>query len=108
MSVEKRAILTAGAQDTTWSVSDSEPDLEVVIASKYLGIDIQVKGRNLIKDDQMIRSALKYVHTSMGFSRVGQDNAQVASLLWERCAVPAILYASEAMNVSKATIAELN
>ena len=62
------------------SVSDSEPDLEAVISSKYLRIDIQVKDRNLIKEREvlMIRSALKYAHTIMGFSRVGRDKAQVA------------------------------
>ena len=91
-------------------ISFMRPDLEAVIASKYIGIDIQFKGRNLIKEGEvwMIKSALKYSHTIKGFSRVGQDKAQVASLLWERCAVPAILYATEAMNISKTTIAELN
>ena len=110
LSVEKTVILTAGTQDATWTVSDSAPDLEATISSKYLGIDIQVKGRNLIKEREvsMIRAALKYAHTIMGFSRVGQDKARVAYILWERCAVPAILYATEAMNISKTTVTELN
>ena len=70
LAVEKTVIFTSGAQDTTWSVSDSEPDLEAVIASSYLGIDIKVNGMNLIKEREllMIRSALKYAHTITGFS----------------------------------------
>ena len=36
LSVEKTVILTAGAQDTVWTVSDSAPDLEAIISSKCL------------------------------------------------------------------------
>ena len=46
--------------------------------------------------------------TIMGYSRGGQDKAQVAYLLWERCTIPAVLYGVEAMPLSKSTIAELN
>ena len=78
--------------------------------AKYLGVTIQIKGLNMIKERevQMILSARKFAHTIMGYSRVGQDKCQVAYTLWERCAIPAILYAVEAMVVSKATVKELD
>ena len=56
----------------------------------------------------MIRSALKYAHIIMAFSRVGQDKSKIAYLLWERCAVPAILYTVESMTLTKATVQELD
>ena len=110
LSVEKTMILTAGPQDSVWTVSEEDPDLEAVIVAKYLGVTIQIKGRNMIKvrEVQMILSARKFAHTIMGYSRVGQDKCQVAYTLWERCAIPAILYAVEAMVVSKATVKELD
>ena len=110
LAVEKTIILTSGPQDTTWKVSNSEPELEAVISAKYLGITIQVKGRNLIKECEvaMISTARKYAHTIMGYSRIGQDKSKIAYLLWERCALPAILYGVEAMTLTKSTIRELN
>ena len=110
LSVEKTIILTSGPQDTTWKVSNNEPELEAVISAKYLGINIQVKGRNLIREREvvMISTARKYAHTIMGYSRIGQDKSKIAYLLWERCALPAILYGIETMTLTKSTIRDLD
>ena len=91
-------------------VTEGDPNLEAVISAKYLGITVEVKGRNIIEEREvtMISTARKYAHTIMGYSRIGQDKAQVACLLWEKCAIPAILYAVEAMNISLGTVMELN
>ena len=61
---------------------------------KYLGVEIQVKGRNLIKhnESKMITVATNYAHTIMGVTRTGLDRALVANKLWECCAIPSILY----------------
>ena len=40
LSVEKTMILTAGPQDSVWTVSEEDPDLESVIVEKYLGVTI--------------------------------------------------------------------
>ena len=40
LSVEKTMILTAGPQDSVWTVSEEDPDLESVIVAKYLGVSI--------------------------------------------------------------------
>ena len=56
----------------------------------------------------MIQTARAYAHTIMGCTRVGLDRSLTASTLCESCAIPAILYATEAMVITKATIAELD
>ena len=59
LAVEKTMILTPGSQD-------SGPDLEAVIIAKYLGISLQMKGSNMIKERelQMISSARKFAQPS--------------------------------------------
>ena len=42
LAVEKTLLLTAGSQETVWTVSEADPDLEADIVAKYLGIEIQV------------------------------------------------------------------
>ena len=110
LSVEKAVSLTSGIKDKKWKVADSEPKLEAVISAKYLEKTIQVKGQNLIKEQEtaMIITARKYAHTIMGYSRIGQDKSQIAYLLWECCALPAILYGVEAMTLIKSTIRDMN
>ena len=108
-SVDKTVMLSTGTGSTSWKISDSEPTLESALA-KYLGVEVGVKGRNLVKarEAKMIQTARAYAHTIMGCTRVGLDRSLTASSLWESCAIPAFLYATEAMVISKATIAELD
>ena len=56
----------------------------------------------------MISSAHAFGHSIMGLTRSGLDRAITAQKLWEVCAIPSILYASEAMVVSATTIKELD
>ena len=84
--------------------------MEAALTAKYLGVEVGVKGRNLVKarEAKMIQTARAYAHTIMGCTRVGLDRSLTASTLWESCAIPAFLYATEAMVITKATIAELD
>ena len=41
--------MVKGPANTAWIVDENEPGLEAVLIGKYLGIDLQVKGRNLVK-----------------------------------------------------------
>ena len=93
-----------------WKVEPGTPDLEATLAGKYLGVDIQVKGRNLVKprEERMLQIAKKYASTIMGVTRAGLDRALVAHTLWERCAIPAVLYAVEAMLVSDGVVDKLD
>ena len=49
LAVSKTIILSNGPNDSSWSVSEDEPELEALLVGKYLGVDIRVKGRNLVK-----------------------------------------------------------
>ena len=88
---------------------DAEPDIEAAIVAKYLGIEINIQGRNLIKprESRMIGGARTYAHTIMGCTRSGLDRALTAYRLWESCAVPGFLYDTGAMVISKTTVKEL-
>ena len=110
LSVDKTVMLSTGTGNTSWKISDSEPILESALVAKYLGVEVGVKGRNLVKarEAKMIQTARAYAHTIMGCTRVGLDRSLTASTLWESCAIPAILYATEAMVITKATISELD
>ena len=107
--VEKTVILSSGPVGCRWVVSGDEPSLEASLIAKYLGVDLSIRGRNLVKarEARMISTARAYAHTIMGCTRTGLDRSATAQRLWECCAIPAILYAVEAMVVSKATVAEL-
>ena len=86
----KTVILSYGTNQISWRVSDSGPDLEAALVAKYLGVDITVQGRNLIKPREsiMIGSARAYAHTIMGCTHWGLDRSLTAYKLWECCAVP--------------------
>ena len=110
LAVEKTVILTKGPTGTSWKVSDNDPILEAVLVGKYLGIDIQVKGRNLIKgrEEKMVATAQRYANAIIGLSRNGLDRAVAAHTLWERCAIPAVLYCSEVMVITKGALDKLD
>ena len=110
LSIEKTIILSNGPQGQSWKVEPGTPDLEASLVGKYLGIDIQVKGRNLVKarEESMIGIAQKYAYTIMGITRAGLDRALVAHTLWEGCAVPAISYAVESMVLTNSVIRKLD
>ena len=55
----------------------------------------------------MISCARAFAHTIVGCIRTGLDRALTARQLWEICAVPGFLYATEAMVISKTTVKEL-
>ena len=109
LAVEKTVILSYGTNQNSWRVSDSDPDFEAALVAKYLGVDISVQGRNLIKprESKMIGSARAYAHTIMGCTCWGLDRSLTASKLWEVCAIPQFLYGTEAMVISKSTVREL-
>ena len=80
--------------------------MESALIAKYLGVEVGMKGRNLViaREAKMIQTARAYAHTIMGCTRLGLDRSLTASTQWESCAIPAFLYATEAMVISKATI----
>ena len=107
--VSKTIILTHGPNNSSWSASEDELELEALLVGKYLGVDIQVKGRNLVKarEERMLTVARSYAHTIIGLTQSGLDRAIIAHKLWECCAIPAVLYGTEAMIISATTVRAL-
>lgn len=70
LSIEKTIILSNGPQEQGWKLEQGAQDLEAALVGKYLGVYIQVKGRNLIKarEERMIGIAQKYAYTIMGIT----------------------------------------
>ena len=109
LAVEKTVILAYGTNQNRWKVTEGEPDIEQALVAKYLGIDVNIQGRNLIKprESKMIGGARTYAHTIMGCTRSGLDRSLTAYRLWESCAIPGFLYGTEAMVISKTAVKEL-
>ena len=109
LSVSKTFVLTTGPKDKTWKIGDSGEELKETLVAKYLGIEISLQGRNLIKprESNMIGGARTYAHTIMGCTRSGLDRALTAFRLWESCGILGFLYGTEAMLISKSTVKEL-
>ena len=56
----------------------------------------------------LVSVAQNYTNVIFGLSRNGLDQAVAAYTLWKRCAVPAILYATEAIVLSNRVLEKLD
>ena len=56
LSIEKTIIPSNGPKGQVWKVEQGTSDLEAALVGKYLGVNIQVKGTNIIKarEERMI------------------------------------------------------
>ena len=78
------------------------------MVAKYLGINIQVRGRHILQQEKdIVSTAKRYAFSILGMTRAGLDRSRTARMLWESCAIPAILYASEAMTLGEGVVKEL-
>ena len=77
--------------------------------SKYLGIDIQVKGLNFVKsrETRMVAMARSYADTIVRLTRSDLNRALIARKLWECSTIPVILYSTEAMTITATTVTAL-
>ena len=76
--------------------------------AKYLGVNIQFRGRHTLKWEQdIISNAKKYAFSVLSITRSELDRSLVARSLWEMCAIPGILYGSEAMCLGAGTVNEI-
>ena len=95
----KTYILSNANYTVNWKID--RDTIEEILKAKYLGINIQVRGRNMIGEyeDNMVKKAMSYAYTIMNLTRGGLDRAKLTRKLWETCAVPAILYCTDALTV---------
>ena len=52
LAVEKTVMLSTGTGNVSWKISDTEPNLEAALVAKYLGVEVGVEGRNMVKARQ--------------------------------------------------------
>ena len=108
LSVSKTFVLTTGPRARTWKIGDSGETLQETLVAKYLGVNIQLRGRHTLKREQdIISTARRYAFSILSITRAGLDRSLVARSLWEMCAIPAILYGSEAMCLGDGTMNEI-
>ena len=104
LSVSKSFVLTTGDHGKKWRIGNSDDTLEESLVAKYLGVNIQLRGRCILnREKDVVSSARRYAHSIMSLTRAGLDRSRVARILWETCGIPAILYCSEVMSYSKRT-----
>ena len=107
LATSKTYIISNATYDVNWSVNSET--IEEILVAKYLGVKIQLRGRNIIGqyEEIMIKRAMSYAYTIMSLTRGGLDRALIAKRVWETCAIPSILYCVEALTIKKSTVMEL-
>ena len=109
LAVSKTFLLTTGPRGKNWKVGSNGDSLTETIMAKYLGVNIQLRGRNLVgREKDMVATAKKYAYSIFNIARTGLDRSKLARTLWESCAIPSILYATEAFNVSNKTVKSID
>ena len=59
LAVEKMVMLSTGPDNMSWNISSDEPNHEMLPVGKYLEIEINVKGRNLIRSKKKMISTAR-------------------------------------------------
>ena len=109
LSLNKSHIMTNNDFINSWKVGPQGETIEESITAKYLGIDVTLNHRNITfyREEKVIKEAKAKAHTIQGLTRSGLERANLTKELWEKCAVPSILYCSETLLISKQTINKL-
>ena len=107
LATSKTYIISNASYNISWPIN--EETIEEVLVAKYLGVNIQLRGRSMIGqyEELMINRATSYAYSIMNLTRGGLDRALIAKRIWETCAIPAILYCVEAITIKKSTVKEL-
>ena len=85
--------MSTGPVDRSWRIGKTDDYLEESLLAKYLGINLQLRGRNILKHEQdIVKIARRYAFSILSLTRAGLDRAIVARKLWEMCALPAFTY----------------
>ena len=91
------------------NISEGIIGYETVTESKYLGIKIGGRGRNLFEKEnkQSIEEAEKKVNTLMAEVRKSADKVQVGKAIWKMISIPAILFGRAVVPTCKTRIEDL-
>ena len=65
LAVSKTFLLTTGPRGKNWKIGSNGESLTETIMAKYLGVNIQLRGRNLVgREKDMIATAKKYAYST--------------------------------------------
>ena len=86
-----------------WRKSDRDDN------GKVFRSEHPTEGKELVgREKDMIATAEKYAYSIFNIARTELDRSKLARTLWETCAMPSILYATEAFSVSNKTVKGVN
>ena len=91
------------------SESLSPISFEAVLSFKYLGIPFCSSPYGLFKsfNEQVKRKAKQYLFSVLALVRTGPDRSKLAHTLWTQVALPSILYGSDVVPLTQATVSEV-
>ena len=91
------------------STEDDTYSLDLVLAFKYLGINISCTPYKIFKAQReaMIKKAHCYKNSILSLVRSGPDRSELAYTIWKSCALPSILFGSEITPLTQEVLTEL-
>ena len=83
LATSKTYIISNATYDINWAVNSET--IEEILVAKYLGVKMQLRGRNIIGqyEEIMIKRAMSYAYAIMNLTRGGLDRALIAKRVWE-------------------------
>ena len=99
----------ATGQVTFKGTQASNLTLEEVLTCKYLGVPLSCTPHNLLSkfNEQVKTRSEAYLTQVLSLVKTGPDRAELAHTLWTCVALPSILYATEVLPLTQATISEV-
>ena len=113
ISSKKTKIITfdasTGKTNFNGTNSLSPISFDAVLSFKYLGIPLSSSPYNLFKsfNEQVKQKASNYVASVLSLVRSGPDRSKLAHTLWTQVALPSILYGSNIIPLTQATISDV-
>ena len=105
LSVTKTFVLSTRRASRSWNIGQSGNTLEDSMMAKYLGVNIQLRGKCTVRrEEDVISSEVIFTHSITSLTRANLDRSRVARILWYSFGVPSILYSVEANVFSKETV----
>ena len=114
LTKSKTNILTLGPENSKWFIprmfDAPEFTAEEKAMAKYLGVKLAIRPRAYLSDlnKDILRKARNYAFSIMSLSKDHLDRCMIAREMWETCAIPGILYATDCLNINQGTIDELD
>ena len=109
---ESKTVISSLSEHTNWQcegIDAEDYSFADSVAFAYLGVRFKVKGRDYLDDQyrHILTKADRYMYAIMHTTKESLDQALTARSLWLFCAIPAVLYGSEACVLGKKVLKEL-